>query len=85
MKKKSKFYAIYGTNGCAVADSMEVVVQISHYLCGEHCKGFGSFEEAESWAVSGFALSPRFPVGAYVPTPLRLNRAVFLKDLGSFI
>ena len=85
MGTKKVFYAIYGTNGCAVADSLDAVMQISQYLRNEHFKGFDQFDDAEWWAVSGFAQSPRFPIGAFVPTPLRANRAVFLKDLKSVL
>ena len=87
MKTKSapnnwyRYYAVVGSNGLAVMSTWEKAVSITMYMQKERIKAFTNFEDAQAWAVFEFA--PQVPFGYYIPTPLKLNQAVFRKDLVS--
>lgn len=81
MRKKSKFYGIYGWNAYGVCGDYDRVLNSKQYIPrGFKVKRFDTFGEAEEFAYDGFcdyayAKTP-FP-DITIPEKLKLNQIVF--------
>lgn len=72
-----EFYGVIGENGVAVMDSWERVLESKKYLRKITYHGFDTFDEAENWALTMFAV--RFP-SLNMPHSLSLNWVVYTKS-----
>ena len=74
------FYAVVGTNGVAVMDSLKGAERLTKYIKAPHIQVFSQFELAEFWALTVFR--QRSIYGDKL-TYLQLNHAIFNKDIAN--
>lgn len=80
MEKNQEFYGVYGNNGCGVYDSYYQALPSNAYLKEFRIKKFDTFQDAEEFALDGFAeyvfAETPFPDCDF-PEKLPLNRTLY--------
>lgn len=81
---KMVYYAVAGSNGCAVFDSWSRVERAQKYFRNFASKKFSSFPEAEEWAIDEFCnwiYSETAVFCGDIPEHLTVNQIVFKKNI----
>ena len=81
MKKRKKFYAVWGTNGVGVYNDWNEVLCARPYLKNFHSEKYDNFKDAERKALWEYNLLQEESCIEYFNGPLSLNYIMYKKQI----
>lgn len=81
MKKKKRYYAVWGTNGVGVCDAWEEVIGVKPYLKKFRSEKFDNFKDAERKALWEYNLLQEESCITYFNGPLSVNYIIYNKQI----